>query len=158
MNLQWRNSVSRPLCGCGHPGSWPNTSSLLGWQASDVAHPDLVGARGRGHFGQPVFGDGQVVVALRGAGPKPVFLPCPQAGLAHQSGHAVFAARMSLPPERHLQSRTAITFTAGRKGLTDQRRERLILLGTRSFRLVVLGGVITGAGNIQRPTEQFDGF
>ena len=64
---------------------------------------------------------------------------------------------MSLTPQRHLQSGAAITFTAGLKFLTEERQELLILLAAAPFRLVAVG-VITGAGNVQRLTEQLDGF
>ena len=64
---------------------------------------------------------------------------------------------MSLPPERHLQSGAAITFTTGLKFLLKDRHKLLILLAAGPFRLVAMG-VITGAENVQRLAEQLDGF
>jgi hypothetical protein len=97
------------------------------------------------------------VIALAGTGAEAPLLTRPQAGLAHQSGHAVFAAMMSLTPQSHLQSGAAISFTAGRKFLAEDQQELLILLAAEPFQLVVVG-VITGAGNVQRLTDQLDGF
>lgn len=57
--------------------------AFLGVDVSDVADPDLVGRIRSGQFGQPIGGDGLVVVAVGGAGPEPAFGASLEVLLAH---------------------------------------------------------------------------
>jgi hypothetical protein len=70
-------------------------------------------------LGQPIGGDGLVVTALGGAGPKPAFLAGVQAALAHQATDPVGAAAHLLAPQAVADPSTAVRPAALEEEQTD---------------------------------------
>jgi len=83
--------------------------TLGGQDISQITGPHLVGASGRRQLGQPVRGDGMIVVAIGGARYKTIALLSPHTVALHQTRHAILTASMAQSFELGRQARTAVT-------------------------------------------------
>src|SRR5882724_2559082 len=102
--------------------------AFAGFDVGKVALPHHARTLGRGHFGEPVFGDLVRVTAVGGLGPPAALLRGPQALLAHEAPDAVLAAALAEFAQIGAHPPRPVSLAAAREARGDERAQDGIAL------------------------------
>ena len=104
-----------------------------GWHVGDVGEPNLIGPLGGEFLVEPVGGDRQVVMAVRGAHQKPPWRSCPDAVMMHEAFDAATARRLPIGAQGRVDPGRAISSPMCRMDPPDLGQQGAIGHLTRAF-------------------------